>query len=132
MEVRTEITVLRMLALAYRVTHKSQAKYLHPGQPASGMINKSGCHTGLHWERSWDCCSLGQSRQRVFSLSEYLLRTPITVEPRQPRQPSERGLPASPAEHGLGEVDLFFSQDSFPSLTQLPLSGKIWHVGQSW
>lgn len=46
MEVRTEITVLRMLTLAYRVMHKSQAKYLHPGQPASGMINKSGCHTG--------------------------------------------------------------------------------------
>lgn len=46
MEVRTEITVLRMLTLAYRVRHKSQAKYLHPGQPASGMINKSGCHTG--------------------------------------------------------------------------------------
>lgn len=46
MEVRTEITVLRMLALAYRVTHKPQTKYLHPGQPASAMINKPGCHTG--------------------------------------------------------------------------------------
>lgn len=45
-EVRTEITVLRMLTLAYRVTHKSQTKYLHPGQPASAMINKLGCHTG--------------------------------------------------------------------------------------
>lgn len=27
-------------------THKPQAKYLHPGQPASTMINKLGCHTG--------------------------------------------------------------------------------------
>lgn len=46
MEVGTEITVLRMFTLAYRVTHKPQAKYLHPGQPASAMINKLGCHTG--------------------------------------------------------------------------------------
>lgn len=45
MEVRTEITFLRMLTLAYRVTFKAQAKYLHPGQPASAMINRSGCHT---------------------------------------------------------------------------------------
>ena len=46
MEVRTEITFLRTLTLAYRVTFKAQAKYLHPGQPASAMINRSGCHTG--------------------------------------------------------------------------------------
>lgn len=113
MEVRTEITVLRMLTLAYRVTHKPQAKYLHPGQPASAMINKLGCHTG-------DCTGSapgtvappGQRGQRVFSLSEYLFRTPIIVEP---RQPSERTLSASPAGHRSGKVDLFFHKIPFPA-----------------
>ena len=48
MEVRTEITFLRTLTLAYRVTFKAQAKSL---QPASAMINRSGCHTGA-WSGS--------------------------------------------------------------------------------
>jgi hypothetical protein len=71
--------------------HKPQAKYPCPGQPASAMINKQGCHTADCAGRAPGLQLPGQRGQRVFSLSEYLLRMPITVEP---RQPSERGLSA--------------------------------------
>lgn len=71
MEVRTEITVLRMLTLAYRVTHRAQAKYLHPGQPASAMINRLACHAGDYtgsapgmaapWANAGNVCLVYQS-----------------------------------------------------------------------
>lgn len=123
MEVRTEITVLRMLALAYRVTHKPQTKYLHPGQPASVMINKPGCHTG-------DCIGSapGTVAPRANVGNECLVYQSIysgRLSPWNPDSCLREGC-LQPLKAMGGQGTSIFSQDSFLSPTQPPLPGKIW------
>lgn len=123
MEVRTEITVLRMLALAYRVTHKPQTKYLHPGQPASTMINKPGCHTG-------DCTGSapGTVAPRANVGNECLVYQSIysgRLSPWNPDSCLREGC-LQPLKAMGGQGTSIFSQDSFLSPTQPPLPGKIW------
>lgn len=123
MEVRTEITVLRMLALAYRVTHKPQTKYLHPGQPASAMINKPGCHTG-------DCTGSapGTVAPRANVGNECLVYQSIysgRLSPWNPDSCLREGC-LQPLKAMGGQGTSIFSQDSFLSPTQPPLPGKIW------
>lgn len=123
MEVRTEITVLRMLALAYRVTHKPQTKYLHPGQPASVMINKPGCHTG-------DCTGSapGTVAPRANVGNECLVYQSIysgRLSPWNPDSCLREGC-LQPLKAMGGQGTSIFSQDSFLSPTQPPLPGKIW------
>lgn len=123
MEVRTEITVLRMLALAYRVTHKPQTKYLHPGQPASAMINKPGCHTG-------DCTGSapGTVAPRANVGNACLVYQSIysgRLSPWNPDSCLREGC-LQPLKAMGGQGTSIFSQDSFLSPTQPPLPGKIW------
>lgn len=123
MEVRTEIIVLRMLALAYRVTHKPQTKYLHPGQPASTMINKPGCHTG-------DCTGSapGTVAPRANVGNECLVYQSIysgRLSPWNPDSCLREGC-LQPLKAMGGQGTSIFSQDSFLSPTQPPLPGKIW------
>lgn len=123
MEVRTEITVLRMLALAYRVTHKPQTKYLHPGQPASTMINKPGCHTG-------DCTGSapGTVAPRANVGNVCLVYQSIysgRLSPWNPDSCLREGC-LQPLKAMGGQGTSIFSQDSFLSPTQPPLPGKIW------
>lgn len=123
MEVRTEITVLRMLALAYRVTHKPQTKYLHPGQPASATINKPGCHTG-------DCTGSapGTVAPRANVGNECLVYQSIysgRLSPWNPDSCLREGC-LQPLKAMGGQGTSIFSQDSFLSPTQPPLPGKIW------
>lgn len=123
MEVRTEITVLRMLTLAYRVTHKPQTKYLHPGQPASAMINKPGCHTG-------DCTGSAPGTVAPWANvgNECLVYQSIysgRLSPWNPDSCLREGC-LQPLKAMGGQGTSIFSQDSFLSPTQPPLPGKIW------
>lgn len=122
MEVRTEIIVLRMLALAYRVTHKPQTKYLHPGQPASAMINKSSCHTG-------DCTGSapGTVAPRANVGNVCLVYQSIYSGRLSPWNPDSRLREGclQPLQAMGRQGTSIFSQDSFPSLTRPSLPGKI-------
>lgn len=123
MEVGTEITVLRMLTLAYRARHKPQAKYLHPGQPARTMINKLGCHTG-------DCTGSapGTAAPRANMGNVCLVYQSIYSGRLSPWNPDSRlREDCLRPLRGIGRERwiYFFPQDSFPSPTQPPLPDLV-------
>lgn len=126
MEVRTEITVLRMFTLASRAMHEAQAKYLQPGQPASAMINKSGCHTGdcagsapgtaAPWASAGNVCLVYQS---IYSgrLSPWNRDSRLREDGLHPL----RGT-------GGARWIYFFRLDSIPSLTQPRKDVECWSI----
>lgn len=85
------------------------------------MINKLGWGTRDYTGPTPWLQLPSQHGQCMFSLSEYLLRMPITMEP---RQPSGRGRSQFPKENKSGEVHLFFSTRFFSQLDSVSTTRK--------
>lgn len=109
----------------HRVTFKAQAKYL---QPASAMINRSGCHMGPGVGAPRTGCSPRANAANVCLVYQSIYSGRLSLWNRDSRL--REGCLHPLQGKGWGGEGSFFT-DFIPSLTS-PLPGKIWYTGQLW